>query len=208
MKKTDFSFIAPFYDLISYLVYGNTLRRAQEFYLNKLEENSEILIIGGGTGYILQSLSLQNKKFNITYIEFSEKMLELSKKRKKSSDQKVNYILGSEVNITDQNYDVILAGFFLDVFKEERLEHVLKIFHDKLKERGKLIVTDFRFSKKKKYFQMILSYLMHKFFKFFASLESQSLKDINAIILKAGFILENKKYFYGDFIFTGLYMKK
>ena len=80
--KGNYYNVAPFYDLLSHLVFGNSISQALLFLVTAIPANSSVLIIGGGTGQILEEIS---KKYisglQITYVEISKKMISLSKKR-------------------------------------------------------------------------------------------------------------------------------
>lgn len=208
MSEANFDRVAWIYDTLSFLVYGNSIKKAQKYFLNKIISNSEVLIPGGGTGFILEYLSEMNIPLNITYIDNSSKMIRSSKKRKINKELKVDFILGTESGDTDKKFDFIITNFFLDLFGEDRLKVVIGRLKNTLKADGKLIVTDFRYTGKGTVYQRTLSFLMHKFFKVFCNLESKELKDINSFLLKAGFALEEVRYFKRDFIFSGVYKLK
>jgi ubiquinone/menaquinone biosynthesis C-methylase UbiE len=50
-------------------------------YLDKIPAGSNVLILGGGTGWILSELKKINPTCRVYYIEASAKMLELAKAR-------------------------------------------------------------------------------------------------------------------------------
>ncbi|CAN5580179.1 hypothetical protein BH10BAC5_BH10BAC5_20370 [soil metagenome] len=205
LNDADFNFIAPFYDLIAFLVFGNNLRNAANYYLRSINADSKLLIIGGGTGSVLEFLSDMNIPLDIVYIDSSSKMIARSKKRSVSRNLKISFINGNEEDIPSDNYDTIISPFFLDLFNEKRLKQVLEIFRKNLNIDGNLIVTDFRFTGEGTVFQRSLSFLMHMFFRLFTGIESKRLKKINSYLLKCGFKLTEEKCFYKNFIYSGVY---
>jgi ubiquinone/menaquinone biosynthesis C-methylase UbiE len=56
MKNKNFDFIAPYYDFLSKLIFGKRLRIAQTSLLSKIPRHQRILLVGGGTGWILPEL--------------------------------------------------------------------------------------------------------------------------------------------------------
>ena len=57
----DFNTVARPYDFISRLVFGDSLVEAQTSLLHYIPSNSQILIVGGGTGWILEEISKINQ---------------------------------------------------------------------------------------------------------------------------------------------------
>src|ERR1700744_542206 len=83
---------AWFYDRLSRLVYGKALIRSQIYLLKHIPKNSNILIAGGGTGWILEEIvKIHPSGLTITYVEVSANMMDLSKKRNVQSN-KVTFI--------------------------------------------------------------------------------------------------------------------
>ena len=63
---------AAFYDQLSQMVFGKALIRAQLYLLQQVPPNSTVLIVGGGTGWILEELSnIHYSGLAITYVEIS-----------------------------------------------------------------------------------------------------------------------------------------
>ena len=67
---------AWFYDGLSRLVFGDALVRAQRFLVEHIAAESKLLIVGGGTGWILEEIALmQPASLKIINVEISEKMM-------------------------------------------------------------------------------------------------------------------------------------
>ena len=57
MSKTNgFDFIAPYYDKLASLVYGNAIKNSQHVFLDRIPKASRILVVGGGSGVFLSAL--------------------------------------------------------------------------------------------------------------------------------------------------------
>jgi len=108
---------AWFYDRASKLVYGRALVRAQVYLLRSIPAQSKILIVGGGTGWILEEIAkIHPSGLKITYVEVAPKMMALSKKRK-PDDNGVDFINDAVENVALQNdYDVVITPFLFDNF--------------------------------------------------------------------------------------------
>src|SRR4051812_8861289 len=78
----NYNNIAIFYDQLSAFIFGKAIFNAQRFMLQMVPPCSTVLLVGGGTGWILEELA---KKYpsglKITYIDSSSKMILLSGKR-------------------------------------------------------------------------------------------------------------------------------
>jgi ubiquinone/menaquinone biosynthesis C-methylase UbiE len=76
----SFDRIAPVYDRLADIVFGTAILDAQRTHLHALNDAREILILGGGTGRLLRDLLGQNAKSRVTYVEASQRMIELALK--------------------------------------------------------------------------------------------------------------------------------
>ncbi|MCR9251769.1 MAG: class I SAM-dependent methyltransferase [bacterium] len=197
---SNFDRIAWIYDLIKYVVFGNTLETAEMGFVNDIKDEDYILIVGGGTGNVLNTIP---SNCGIDYVELSEKMLEKARKRK--SDLSISFYKADYLSFEPTTkYDVIICSFFLDVFNDDNLRLVLQKLSKELKsDSGILLVTDFN----KQHDKPFLSWLMHLFFKVFANLESSNLKDITEVVESCGFQLKDTKLFKGGYIFSKKYSR-
>ncbi len=108
----DYNSIAGFYDVLSKLIFQKSIINAQKFLLQYIPANSNVLIVGGGTGWILEAVAdLHQSNINITYIEKSARMIALSKKRNynKNNVEFVNEAV--EDFVSDKKFDVIFTAF-------------------------------------------------------------------------------------------------
>ena len=173
----NYDSIAQVYDLTSRLVFGKAIIRAQECMLGYIQPDSNILIVGGGTGWILESISdLYPQGLYIDYVEASAQMIDLSKKRN-CKDNKVNFIhLPIENFSTDKQYDVIITPFIFDNFSADKIELVFTKLDDRLKSNGLWLYTDFVYERSQsKLWQKILLKVMYLFFRITSGIETQEL---------------------------------
>src|SRR5687767_498288 len=77
----DFNFIAPVYDALAQLVYGKAQRRAQAHFLSMIPAGSSVLILGGGSGWILPELLRQSRPARVLFLEPSAQMMQRAKRR-------------------------------------------------------------------------------------------------------------------------------
>lgn len=199
MKKNRFDLVAPFYDFLAKLIFGETLDKAQTHFLNEVKEGARVLIVGGGTGQILKH-SAFHKAERIDYLELSPKMINRAMEKGGWLDN-LHFIQGDFFEHSG-HYDLIVANFFLDCFSEQNLERAIKKLCDLSESGSKLIITDFQPKPEGK--AKALIWLMLIFFRLFASLEAKSLQAIHAAVL-VRFKLVEKAEFKNGLIFSALY---
>ncbi len=142
--KQGYDVIAPVYDTLAKLFIGKALRRAQVYFLRYIPDGAKVLIVGGGTGWILEEISaVHSKGLEIDYVDVSSKMIALAK-RKNWGKNKVDFIHQSILDFTTQHqYDVIITPFLLDNFREETAQKVFLLLHQSITTRRALDVYRF-----------------------------------------------------------------
>jgi len=200
--KNNFDRVAPIYDLLAKFVFAKKLENIQRQYLNEIPEGAKILIVGGGTGKLLEWLPAE-KSLTVTYLELSEKML-LKAKRRVLDDIYVTFQQGDVLEVQGE-YEVVIAHFFLDCFDEKLLIKVLNRLNGILKNDGKLFVADFKLNDKLK--DKWLSKLMHQFFRLVSNLSSKELKDLHKLTLENGFKQVSYKTLYDEQLYAAIYEK-
>jgi ubiquinone/menaquinone biosynthesis C-methylase UbiE len=195
---------AWFYDRLSRLIYGKALVMAQVYLLQYIPAGSNILIAGGGTGWILEEISkLYPSGLKITYVEISTKMMALSRKRSVGSNQ-VIYINGPVENLDGQgSYDVLMTPFLFDNFTEQTLQIVFIHLHNQLKSEGLWLNTDFRPAGK--WWQSFLLKSMFLFFRIICRIEAKKLPEIEKYFEQYQYNVIDQMNFFGEFILSTAY---
>lgn len=197
---------AGFYDGLSRLVFGKALVNAQIEFLNCIPANSNILIVGGGTGWILDEITrIYPAGLIITYVEISAKMTALSRKRNVGKNSVEFIIKPVEQFTADAKFDVVITPFLFDNYKEENLPGVFNHIHQMLKPGGLWLNTDFQLTGK--WWQYVLLKTMLLFFKILCGVESWRLPDVASQFNNLNYKRLDQKLFFKDFIVTGLYRK-
>ncbi|MDW3196298.1 MAG: class I SAM-dependent methyltransferase [Cytophagales bacterium] len=169
--------------------------------MDDIPSNSKVLILGGGTGKILPHL----KECRVVYVEKSGKMLDrASKKSAMDSVEFVNVdFLDWKIN---QQFDLVICPFFLDVFTSKNLSLVVEKIAALTAEGGTLIITDFQ-DTGRPYHQMMLL-VMHVFFRIFSNLESRKLGDIENAVLRSGYEMISRRTFHKELVFSAVYQRQ
>ena len=206
----NFDRIVPYYDWLAAVIFLGAIKKSQIRNLKKLPPNGSVLIIGGGTGWIIPYIFLGARIDKLYYLEASHKMLEISKKAcPKELRGRVEFILGDETRIPELAFDVIITNFFLDCFGHTRLDSILILLHNCLKTGGYWYFTDFRIDKRwyQRMWQIPFISVMIRFFRLSVGLETQRLVDLLALIESLPFESLVKDYFAGRVIVSGVYRK-
>lgn len=204
----DFNSVARPYDFISRLVFGDALVRAQVSLLSQVSPNSRILIVGGGTGWILEQISkIYSSGLDIVYVESSSKMIELSKKRILKNNN-IFFINAAVENYqTETQFDVIITPFFFDLFKKAKIEILFSGLNEKLKVDGLWLYTDFIPTiYQTKIWQKLLLKTMYLFFGILSKVEASELVDMDLYFAEK-YRKISEGWFYGKFVRSISYKK-
>jgi ubiquinone/menaquinone biosynthesis C-methylase UbiE len=197
---------AWFYDRLSRLVYGRALVNSQVYLLNFVPANSRILIVGGGTGWILDELTkIHPARLDITYVEISANMTALSQKRQTGQNQ-VTFINDAVENVKlPDGFDVVITPFLFDNFLDETVDIVFNHLHNLLKPGGLWLNADFQLTGR--WWQNVLLKSMFIFFRLLCGIEASRLPAIKKRFNNSGYDVIEDKTFFGDFIVARMYRK-
>lgn len=197
---------ASFYDRLSRLVFGDALMKAQRYFLPQIPADARVMIIGGGTGKILEEISkVHPSELRITYVEISAKMMALSRKRNAGANQLEFINKAIEDVELPQVFDVIITPFLFDNYAAKTLPATFRHIHQMLKPGGLWFNTDFQLTGK--WWQAVLLKSMLLFFKVLCGVESWRLPDVEREFGKHGYTLAGTKLFFKDFVGTRMYKK-
>jgi tRNA (cmo5U34)-methyltransferase len=197
-----FDRIAFIYDFLARIVFGQSIVDSQRYFLNKIQNGSKILILGGGTGWLLADLMKLKPDCKVWYIEASEKMIALAR-NKVGSSHSIHFIHGTEESIPEIKFEVVITNFYLDLFSNRQLEHLVKNLQSVLKTSSSWIVTDF--VNDKKWWQPVILRIMYFFFRITCGLKIKQLPEWDQLIARKGTKEVESKSFYRGFIKTVLY---
>jgi ubiquinone/menaquinone biosynthesis C-methylase UbiE len=197
---------AWFYDALSRAVFGKAIINAQRYLLQHIPSNSNILIVGGGTGWVIDELTrLHASGLEITYVEISAKMMALSRKRNSGSNAVV--FINSPIQDIQlrEELDVVITPFLFDNFTQQTAQKVFSHLNAALKPGGLWLYADFELNGK--WWQKSLLKTMHTFFKILCGVEASQLPDIKGLFAEQHYKASYSKAFYGDFIRATVYTK-
>jgi ubiquinone/menaquinone biosynthesis C-methylase UbiE len=207
--NNNYDKIAGYYDTLSRLVFFKSQVNAQINQLQHIPKNRTVLIVGGGTGWILEELArVHVGGLKVVYVEISAKMIALSQKRN-YGDNHVEFVnLGIEDFKTDVVFDVILTPFLFDNFAEDRATKVFRQLNECLKKDGLWFLVDFSLNKTNgNWWKWVILKSMYSFFKLLGIVEATSLIDMNPYFLQVHYQIIEERFYYGSFIKATVFKK-
>lgn len=191
----NFNSIASYYDVLANLIFGKVLDQAAFKYLDIVKEDSNVLVLGGGTGRILGRIPKCN---SITYVDSAVEMVVRSRR---VGGERITYVVDDFRKWKpERKYDVIVCLFFLDCFDRNGLNEVLEKVDASLTTKGIFLVADFQDGS-----GSLLMIAMHVFFRLFAGLEAKRLLNIHEHILQKNFSVQSEEFFHKNMIFSRVY---
>jgi len=144
-KANGFNRLAPWYDGLVSLFFGDALFKATTHFLNTLPKQGTLLVVGGGTGNFLPTLTPGTR---VIYVDFSAKMIAKAQARANALPESerpsvVWYCCSWDEIPPGVRADTLLTPFFLDCFKDAAQPAILKKLSSHLAKDGVWLLTDF-----------------------------------------------------------------
>ncbi len=193
----NFDRVAGFYDHLAKSVFGSQWYQVQTVAARELNQVDQLLILGGGTGVILEELDHPQ----ITCVEMSAKMIDQAKQRPTNATVKFVNTDFLEWK-SDQKFDAIYCPFFLDCFDQKTLDKVIGKMKTLLSSNGDLHVVDFQ---RGSFLQQLVIWNMITFFKVTSGLKTNSLLNIPGELKKRRFKERLIRLFMKKWIFYRKY---
>lgn len=205
--RNNYDFIAKFYDFLSRRIFGDTLTEAQAILLPHIPEGARVLVVGGGTGKILEGMAASHPGgLHVTYVEISSKMIGLARKRN-AGKNRVHFVHRPIEQFTPEGtYDVIITPFLFDNFRKEKAYQIFERLHTWLVPQGLWLYTDFTKDTAKRKHKILLG-LMYLFFGLVSRLETRRLADMRPLFKNRYSPLFQTRY-YSGFIYSAVYRKR
>jgi ubiquinone/menaquinone biosynthesis C-methylase UbiE len=206
--KRSYDLVAGVYDKLANLFPGDVLQKAQSFYLGKIPQRANILVVGGGTGRILEDITnIYPQGLSIDYVDISIRMIAKAKKRY-TGNNKLTFIHQSITDFSkDVQYDVIITAFLLDNFSEATMQKVFVFLHQKLKHGGLWLYTDFQIKSKHPWWQKAVLFIMYSFFRIVCNIEAKQLPDVASSFNTYNYQFIESQTFFHQFIIASVYKK-
>lgn len=201
----DYDRISRFYDRLGRLVFWGALMRSQSHFLSVIPTGSRVLLVGGGTGEIVERLAhIRPKGLHIVYVELSHKMLQMARKRAAGGNT-VQFVHADITEYTDATgFDVAITPFLFDNFLPGHAHSIHSKISGMLRPGGYWLYTDFvpRATGWKK----LLLKGMYLFFGALARVQARQIPEM-AVCFAAQYHTVHSKTFYSGFMEAVVYQK-
>ena len=207
--QNNYDPVAGYYDLLSQLVFGKTEINAQVEMLRFVFPGNRLLIVGGGTGWILEKIAAVHPGgLEITYVEPAGRMMARARKRDWGKN-KVSFVqLPVEEFGGDGVYDCILTGFLFDNFYQEHAESIVRGLDRLLAPGGYWLFADLFYPRKGgSWWQGLLLRSMYWAARWICRVEANELPDMDAAFAGVGYEVICGSSYYQGFIRSVVYRK-
>ncbi len=209
MKTNNYDAISGSYDVLSRTIFLNAQVNAQVEQLEHIKAGASVLIVGGGTGWILEEITkIHREGLDIIYVELSEKMLARAKRRDYGSNQ-VEFVHSDiETYACPHEFDVIHTAFLFDNFVDSRAIWVFHLLFKHLKLGGMWLYTDFKVDPGKGVrWKSTMLNLMYAFFRKIAHVEASKMPAMDQYFANNNFKILKQKQYYKGFIESIIFQK-
>ena len=175
---------------------------AQVELLGYVAEGSRILIVGGGTGWILEEIADRYPAgLRITYVESSGEMMRLARRRRLGASVVSFVELPIEEFVADERYDCILTGFLFDNFSAGLAERVIGWLCPMLAADGCWLFADFYYRRREsRFWQGLMLRVMYFSARLICKVDARELPDMDDLFAKARFVPVRVRWYYRGFI--------
>jgi len=200
-RLTGFDRVAWCYDTLAGLVFGPALKRAQRAALVGLPGGApHVLILGGGTGWVLLEVLRQRPQATVLYLEASPRMLARARARLAreypAAMTQVEFRHGTQAAIGPaESFEVVITFFVLDCIATAELPEALAQLRAAQQPGAPWLLADFRYARRG--WRWVLLKLMYTFFRFTTGLRARELVDLPAALAQLGLRPTHQRFFFG-----------
>lgn len=142
--KDKYSIIGPLYDFLAMVYSANQIDHCKTAMHDRIRPDNSVLFAGVGHG--IDALAAAERGAKVTVVDLSDTMLKKFNRKMKDREFRhpIRQVHQDILNFSELNqYDMVFANFFLNVFPEEKMVEILSHLVELAKRRGFVIVGDF-----------------------------------------------------------------
>lgn len=203
-KLVGFDRVAWFYDALAALVFGSALRAAQRAALQGLPAGApHVLILGGGTGWVLSEVLRRVPAATVLYLEASPRMLARARARLArelpQTISQVEFRHGTQAALQPgEQFGALITFFVLDCIPLADLGAALAQLRATQSSGAPWLVADFRPARRGWRHWLLRS--MYTFFRLTTGLRAQEMPDLRTHLGQAGLTTSAPQLFFGGAI--------
>ncbi len=197
------------YDPLMFMVFGRSIRACQLAYLDQIPPRAHLLIVGGGTGWIIPRLWQKHPQVHITYLEIAPRMIQKAQAYASScSGLSIQFIQGDLSDLPHGvSYDIIFTHFFIDLFVPAQAEEIAARLYRQLKPGGQWHYADFLASGQGWDWRKALIWLMYRIARLGSTIEATRYWEYSKIFQKLTLEKEKEDFYYSKMIQSLLWIK-
>lgn len=201
-----FDLLAPVYDLLAFIVFGRTLRRAQTGLLDELRSARTVLVVGGGTGFLLEAI-LARTEARVLHLDLSAGMVRRARRRlERRRPQDLGRVLFVRGDLRGLplagSFDAICTPFVLDLLDASAVLRAVRDLRAVLAPQGVWYDTDFRRAVRgplRPAADALLA-VMYSFFRLTCGIDARRLPAIDASFAAAGLVVRREQSHLGGLV--------
>jgi demethylphylloquinol methyltransferase len=197
--KDHYKWMGHIYDFLGDFYSGRQITYCKEAMIDRIREGEEVLFAGVGHGK--EAIKAAEQGARVTVVDLSETML-LKFNKGLNSDRiqyPVRQIHDNIFNLpADKQYDYVFANFFLNVFKREPMDRVVKHLAALTRPGGHVVVGDFAYPNGNffsRFFQRIYWYIGVTPFFLITNNAFHNIYNYPEYLEKHGLIIVSIRYF-------------
>lgn len=199
---SGFDALAPVYDRLARIVFGNSIVVAQTCNLSSIPKtHGNVLIIGGGTGWLLKDLYFENPSTAIWYYDTSKRMIESAKRNSRFSE--IHFVQDHSLPMPGVRFDAIITNFFFDMFGTDSIKDIIRRIRPHMKDSCVWLVAEFRNTHR--LHQRLLLAVMYLCFRLLCRIEGSKLPAWEDAMKGLGLKRIRQNLFYGGMIQSDVY---
>lgn len=205
--KGNYNRVTPFYDALAKVIFSNRINDCQAFLVQFIPANATVLIVGGGTGYILTQITHKYASgLHITYVEKSEAMIQEAKKRPVGKNTITFINTSIESASLNTLFNVIITPFLFDNFSHATAQSIFYTLNNCLQKSGTWLYADFN-RQANKWWQKALLKVMYGFFRLVCNIEANRIPPVETFFEKANYTNTRIAFWYKRLICAIIYTK-
>jgi ubiquinone/menaquinone biosynthesis C-methylase UbiE len=196
----NFDVLAPHYRWMEFVAAGEKLQRCRVAFLGRVMDAKKVLILGDGNGRFLLECRRKLPHAKITSVDASARMLALARRRLAKNDannKPVDFICADALAWTPpENYfDLVVTHFFLDCFRSEQVEALIRKLARASAPRANWLVADFQTAAKgiPRQRSRAILWMLYKFFRVATRLSAAELTPPDVFLQRNGFELHERQ---------------
>lgn len=200
-KDAGYDRLAWCYDALAGLVFGPALRNAQRAALASLPAGApHLLILGGGTGWVLLEVLRRRPGATVLYLEASARMLGRARRRLArecpAAGAQVEFRHGTQEALRPaEQFDALLTFFVLDCIALPDVPGALARLRVALRPGAPWLLADFRPARRG--WRRWLLAAMYLFFRLTAGLRARELPRLRPALARLGLRPGFRQFFFG-----------